>query len=65
MTTDPAEEIAEVEAEATAALETAADLGALDEAERVAFRSRGSRFAEMYQRLRSMHSRTAARSAGS
>ncbi len=54
VTTDPADEIAEVEAEATAALEAAADLGALDEAERVAFRSRGSRFAEMYQRLGSM-----------
>lgn len=51
MTTDPAGEIAQLEAEATAALEGAADLAALDECERVAFRSKKSRFAEMYQKL--------------
>jgi phenylalanyl-tRNA synthetase alpha chain len=51
MTTDPAEEIAELEAEATAALEGATDLVSLEERERVAFRSRRSRFAEMYQKL--------------
>jgi len=54
VTTDPADEIAELEAKATAALEGAADLAALDEAERVAFRSRSSRFARMYQKLGSM-----------
>jgi phenylalanyl-tRNA synthetase alpha chain len=51
VTTDPAGEIAQLEAEATAALEGAADLAALDECERVAFRSKKSRFAEMYQKL--------------
>ncbi len=51
VTTDPAGEIAQLEAEATAALEGAADLAALDECERVAFRSKRSRFAEMYQKL--------------
>ena len=54
MTTDPAGEIAELEAEASAALEGAADLGALDEAERVTFRSKKSRFAQMYQGLGSI-----------
>ena len=51
MTTDSAEEMAQLEAEATAALERAGDLAALDECERVAFRSKRSRFAEMYQKL--------------
>jgi len=51
VTTDPAGEIAQLEAEATAALESAADLAALDECERAAFRSKRSRFAEMYQKL--------------
>ena len=51
MTTNPAEEMAQLEAEATAALERAGDLAALDECERVAFRSKRSRFAEMYQKL--------------
>ena len=54
MTVDISPEIAELEAAATAALEQAGDLAALDEGERVAFRSRKSRFAEMYQRLGSM-----------
>lgn len=54
VTTDPAGEIAELEAEATAALEVAADLPALEEAERVAFRSKRSRYSEMHQRLGSM-----------
>ncbi|HME24986.1 MAG TPA: phenylalanine--tRNA ligase subunit alpha [Acetobacteraceae bacterium] len=54
VTTDPAEEIAELEAEATARLSEAVDLASLEEAERVAFRSKRSRFAEMYQRLGSM-----------
>jgi phenylalanyl-tRNA synthetase alpha chain len=51
VTTDPAVEIAELEAEATAALEGASDLASLEECERVAFRSKRSRFAEMYQAL--------------
>ena len=51
MTTDQAEEIALLEAEATAALEGALDLAALEESERAAFRSKRSRFAEMYQAL--------------
>jgi phenylalanyl-tRNA synthetase alpha chain len=51
VTTDSAEEMAQLEAEATAALERAGDLAALDECERVAFRSKRSRFAEMYQKL--------------
>jgi len=54
MITDPAREIAELEAEAKAALEGAADLVALDESERATFRSKRSRFAEMYQQLGSM-----------
>ncbi len=54
MTVDISPEIAELEAAATAALEQAGDLAALDEGERVAFRSKKSRFAEMYQRLGSM-----------
>jgi phenylalanyl-tRNA synthetase alpha chain len=54
VTVDISPEIAELEAAATAALEQAGDLAALDEGERVAFRSRKSRFAEMYQRLGSM-----------
>jgi phenylalanyl-tRNA synthetase alpha chain len=54
VTADISPEIAELEAAATAALEQAGDLAALDEGERVAFRSKKSRFAEMYQRLGSM-----------
>ncbi len=54
VTTDPAEEIAELEAEATALLSEAVDLASLEEAERVAFRSGRSRFAEMHKRLGSM-----------
>jgi hypothetical protein len=48
------EAIAEFEAEASAALASAPDLAALDEAERLAFRSKKSRFAEMYQTLASL-----------
>ncbi len=51
MTTDPAEEIAVLEAAASAALKGALDLASLEECERVAFRSKRSRFAEMYQAL--------------
>ena len=51
VTTGPAEEIAQIEAEAMAALEGAGDLAALEESERLAFRSKKSRFAEMYQKL--------------
>ena len=51
MTTDIFKEISELEAEASAALEQAGDLTALDESERVTFRSKKSRFAELYQRL--------------
>ena len=54
MTADISTEIAELEAEAVAALGQAGDLAELDEAERVAFRSKKSRFAELYQRLGSM-----------
>ena len=54
MTTDPAQEIAELEAEATAALVGASDLSDLEERERLAFRSKRSRFAEMYQQLGSI-----------
>ena len=54
MTTDISAEIAELEAKAVAALEQAHDLAELDERERVAFRSKKSRFAELYQRLGSM-----------
>jgi len=54
VTTDPADEIAELEAEASAELAGAVDLAALEEAERIAFRSKRSRFAEMYRRLGSM-----------
>jgi phenylalanyl-tRNA synthetase alpha chain len=54
VTADISAEIAELEAEAVAALGQAGDLGELDEAERVAFRSKKSRFAELYQRLGSM-----------
>lgn len=50
----PGEEIAEFEAEAAAALGSASDLAALEEAERLAFRSKKSRFAEMYQTLASL-----------
>ncbi len=51
MTTDIFKEISDLEAEASAALEQAGDLTALDESERVTFRSKKSRFAELYQRL--------------
>jgi phenylalanyl-tRNA synthetase alpha chain len=51
LTTDIFKEISELEAEASAALEQAGDLTALDESERVTFRSKKSRFAELYQRL--------------
>jgi phenylalanyl-tRNA synthetase alpha chain len=54
VTIDAPRAIAELEAAATAALGGSADLATLDEAERVAFRSKKSRFAEMYQRLGSM-----------
>ncbi len=54
MTTDPTKEIAQLEAEATAALEGATDLAALEECERVAFRSKRSRFSEMHQNLGSI-----------
>jgi phenylalanyl-tRNA synthetase alpha chain len=54
VTTDPAGEMAKLEAEATAALTLTADLASLEEAERVAFRSKRSRFAELYQQLGSM-----------
>jgi phenylalanyl-tRNA synthetase alpha chain len=54
VTADISTEIAELEAEAVAALGQAGDLAELDEAERVAFRSKKSRFAELYQRLGSM-----------
>ena len=54
MTADISAEIAELEVEAVAALEQAHDLAELDERERVAFRSKKSRFAELYQRLGSM-----------
>jgi phenylalanyl-tRNA synthetase alpha chain len=54
VTADISAEIAELEAEAVAALEQAHDLAELDERERVAFRSKKSRFAELYQRLGSM-----------
>jgi phenylalanyl-tRNA synthetase alpha chain len=53
-TIDAPRAIAELEAAATAALGGSADLATLDEAERVAFRSKKSRFAEMYQQLGSM-----------
>jgi phenylalanyl-tRNA synthetase alpha chain len=46
--------MAKLEAEATAALTLTADLASLEEAERVAFRSKRSRFAELYQQLGSM-----------
>jgi phenylalanyl-tRNA synthetase alpha chain len=49
--TNPAEEIQQIEAEATAALKTAADLEALEECERLSFRSKKSRFAAIYQEL--------------
>jgi phenylalanyl-tRNA synthetase alpha chain len=48
------DEIAELEAAATGALKRAADLDELDEAERMMFRSKKSRFAEQYRRLGSM-----------
>lgn len=51
MTTASAEEMAQLEADATAALAGAGDIAQLDERERVAFRSKRSRFAEMYQKL--------------
>lgn len=51
MKTNPAEEIQQIEAEATAALKTAADLEALEECERLSFRSKKSRFAAIYQEL--------------
>ena len=54
MTTDYSPEIAALEAEATAALKGASDLAALEEAERTFFRSKKSRYAEMYQQLGSM-----------
>ena len=54
VTADISAEIAELEAKAVAALEQAHDLAELDERERVAFRSKKSRFAELYQRLGSM-----------
>jgi len=54
VTPDPLKEIAEIEAEATAALEAVTDLAALEECEREAFRSKRSRFSSMYQQLGSM-----------
>ena len=54
MTSDTLKEIAEIEAEATAALSSAADLAALEEAEREAFRSKRSRSSTLYQQLGSM-----------
>jgi len=54
MTGDISLQIAQLEAEAKAALETAPELSVLEERERTAFRSKKSRFAEMYQRLGSM-----------
>jgi phenylalanyl-tRNA synthetase alpha chain len=54
VTSDTLKEIAEIEAEAAAALSSAADLAALEEAEREAFRSKRSRFSTLYQQLGSM-----------
>ncbi|MGA3352946.1 MAG: phenylalanine--tRNA ligase subunit alpha [Acidimicrobiales bacterium] len=54
VTPDPSKEIAEIEAEAAVALRGASDLAALDEGERVAFRSKKSRFAALYQQLGSL-----------
>ena len=53
-TTELHELIADIESEATAALASAGDLAELDERERVAFRSKKSRYAELYQQLGSM-----------
>jgi phenylalanyl-tRNA synthetase alpha chain len=54
MTGEAGDEIAQLEAEATAGLESAVDLASLEECERTAFRSKKSRFAEMYQKLGSV-----------
>jgi phenylalanyl-tRNA synthetase alpha chain len=54
VTAEAALKIGELEAEATAALKSAPDLAALEECERVSFRSKRSRFAEMYQKLGSL-----------
>ncbi|MGD1011977.1 MAG: phenylalanine--tRNA ligase subunit alpha [Acidimicrobiales bacterium] len=51
MNTNPADEIRQIEAEATAALTAATDLETLEESERLAFRSKKSRFAAIYQQL--------------
>jgi phenylalanyl-tRNA synthetase alpha chain len=52
--TDPARQMEKLEAEATAALAHAGDLSSLEQVERTAFRSKKSRFAELYQQLGSM-----------
>jgi len=54
VTAEAALKIGELETEATAALKSAPDLAALEESERVCFRSKRSRFAEMYQKLGSL-----------
>ena len=56
VTVEHSAKIAELESEATAALEQATDLTALEDSERLFFRSKRSRFAELYQKLGSMAS---------